>query len=86
VNWSRPLFSIAGQGSASQVDDQLRELVEGRYYRIQCELTQARNDFADVSHENLAALRRQGEETVAVNQALLDSLCEHLVATPALAS
>ena len=48
--------------------------------RVQTKLRHASDDLDDASTANLAALRREAEELIADQSALIDRVCERLVA------
>ncbi|HLM09110.1 MAG TPA: CBASS cGAMP-activated phospholipase [Thermoleophilaceae bacterium] len=75
VEWARPILAVVFDGISDAVDYQLSHaLDEGRYWRLQVELTQATDDLDDASAENLAALRRQAEALIREQSAALDAI------------
>ena len=79
VEWARPILDVVFDGSSDAVDYQLRHaLGEGRYWRLQVELTRASDDLDDASADNLAGLRAHAEELIAAQSAQLDAAIEAL--------
>ena len=77
-------FSLAAQSAC--VDYQMRAfLPRKRYIRIQPNLTPGFDRIDDASPQNLRALQRAAQETIARNEDLLDQLVDLLAPTPALA-
>ena len=75
LEWARPLLDVVFDGISDAVDYQLRHaLGEGRYWRLQVELTTASDDLDDASPENLRELRRHAEELIAARSADLDEV------------
>jgi uncharacterized protein len=75
VEWARPILDVVFDGVSDAVDYQLRHVLEeGRYWRLQVELTEASDDLDDASEENLRLLRRQAEELVAASGADIDAV------------
>jgi uncharacterized protein len=76
---ARPILDVVFDGSSDAVDYQLRHaLGDGRYWRLQVELTEASDDLDDASAENLRRLRRQAESLVADRTADLDAVVSAL--------
>jgi predicted acylesterase/phospholipase RssA len=76
--WARPILDVVFDGSADVVDDQLSRLLDDRYIRLQTRLDEASDDLDDASPENLAALRREGEQLIAERTDDIDRLCSLL--------
>jgi uncharacterized protein len=76
--WARPILDVVFDGSADAVDDQLSRLLDDRYIRLQTRLDEASDDLDDASPENLAALRREGEQLIAERTDDIDRLCSLL--------
>jgi patatin-like phospholipase/acyl hydrolase len=75
VEWARPILDVVFDGVSDAVDYQLRHILEeGRYWRLQVELTEASDDLDDASEENLRLLRRQAEALVAASSADIDAV------------
>ena len=54
VEWARPILDVVFDGVSDAVDYQLRHAARnGRYWRLQAELTQASDDLDDASERNL---------------------------------
>jgi uncharacterized protein len=65
VEWARPVLDVVFDGISDAVDYQLRHaLGEGRYWRLQVELSRASDDLDDASPENLRHLRAHAEELI----------------------
>jgi patatin-like phospholipase/acyl hydrolase len=74
VEWARPILDVVFDGISDAVDYQLRHVLgDGRYWRLQVELTEASDDLDDASPENLRALRGQAEELMSSHSAQLDA-------------
>ncbi|MGH2764181.1 MAG: CBASS cGAMP-activated phospholipase [Thermoleophilaceae bacterium] len=79
VEWARPILDVVFDGISDAVDYQLRHaLGEGRYWRLQVELTRASDDLDDASPENLRELRRHAEELIAARSADIDAVVDAL--------
>jgi uncharacterized protein len=75
LEWARPLLDVVFDGISDAVDYQLRHaLGEGRYWRLQVELTQASDALDDATEENIRALREQAEELIAARSADIDEV------------
>jgi patatin-like phospholipase/acyl hydrolase len=75
LEWARPLLDVVFDGISDAVDYQLRHaLGEGRYWRLQVELTQASDALDDATEENIRALREQAEELIAARSADIDAV------------
>jgi len=75
LEWARPLLDVVFDGISDAVDYQLRHaLGEGRYWRLQVELTQASDALDDATEENIRALREQAEELIAASSADIDAV------------
>jgi len=82
IGWARPLIDVMFDGVADTVDYELAQLLETGYLRLQSPLRHAREALDDASEQNLADLRRDGEELVAEHSAAIDELCEQLLSRP----
>lgn len=75
LEWARPLLDMVFDGISDAVDYQLRHaLGEGRYWRLQVELTRASDDLDDATEENLRRLHAHAEELIDARSADLDTL------------
>jgi uncharacterized protein len=75
LEWARPLLDVVFDGVSDAVDYQLRQaLGEGRYWRLQVELTRASDELDDASEENIRLLRGHGEELIAASSEELDEV------------
>jgi uncharacterized protein len=75
VEWARPILDVVFDGISDAVDYQLRHVLgQGRYWRMQVELTRASDDLDDASPENLRDLRAHAEELIEARSADLDAL------------
>jgi uncharacterized protein len=75
VEWARPILDVVFDGISDAVDYQLRHVLdEGRYWRLQVELTRASDDLDDASPENLRELRGHAEELIAGSSEELDAV------------
>jgi uncharacterized protein len=75
VEWARPILDVVFDGSSDAVDYQLRHaLGEGRYWRLQVELSRASDDLDDAGEENLRELRGHAEELIAASSADIDAV------------
>ena len=74
VEWARPILDVVFDGISDAVDYQLRHVLDnGRYWRLQVELTAASDDLDDATAENLAELRGHAEELIAERSEDLDA-------------
>jgi patatin-like phospholipase/acyl hydrolase len=74
VEWARPILDVVFDGISDAVDYQLRHaLAEGRYWRLQVELSRASDDLDDASAENIRDLREHAEELIAARSADIDA-------------
>jgi hypothetical protein len=65
---------VVFDGSSDAVDYQRRHaLEEGRYWRLQVELTSASDDLDDATEENLGRLRGHAEELIETRSADIDA-------------
>jgi uncharacterized protein len=79
VEWARPILDVVFDGISDAVDYQLRHaLPEGRYWRLQIELTEASDDLDDASEENLRKLRAHAEELIEARSGDIDDALEAL--------
>jgi uncharacterized protein len=75
VEWARPILDVVFDGISDAVDYQLRHaLQEGRYWRLQIELTEASDDLDDASEANLRKLRGHAEELIEDRSADIDAV------------
>jgi uncharacterized protein len=75
LEWARPLLDVVFDGISDAVDYQLRHaLGEGRYWRLQVELTQASDELDDATEENLRRLRAHAEELITARSADIDAV------------
>ena len=75
AEWARPILEVVFDGISDVVDYQLRHaLGDGRYWRLQVELTRASDDLDDARPENIRRLREHGEELIEARSAELDLL------------
>ena len=75
LEWARPILDVVFDGVSDAVDYQLRQvLAEGRYWRLQVELTEASDDLDDASERNLRLLRRHAEDLIAARSADIDAV------------
>jgi patatin-like phospholipase/acyl hydrolase len=62
IEWAKPILDVVFDGVSDAVDYQLQHsLDEGKYWRLQVELTNANDDMDDASTHNLAELRAAAE-------------------------
>lgn len=79
LEWVRPLLDVVFDGMSDVADYQLRHMLPAdRYFRLQVELRDARDELDDASPRNLAALQRDAgrllEEQAERIEALADAL------------
>jgi hypothetical protein len=75
AEWARPILEVVFDGISDVVDYQLRQaLGDGRYWRLQVELTRASDDLDDARPENIRRLREHGEELIEARSAEIDLL------------
>jgi predicted acylesterase/phospholipase RssA len=75
LEWARPVLDMVFDGISDAVDYQLRHVLDdGRYWRLQVELTAASDDLDDASAANLRRLRAHGEELIAARSADIDAV------------
>jgi len=75
VEWARPLIDIVFDGSSDAVDYQLGQVLkDGRYLRLQTELSAASDALDDASADNLRKLRRHAQELVKAHDAEIDAI------------
>jgi uncharacterized protein len=80
LEWARPVLDMVFDGISDAVDFQLRHaLGEGRYWRLQVELTRASDALDDATEENLRRLRGHAEELIAARSADIDAVISLLV-------
>jgi uncharacterized protein len=80
LQWARPLIDAVFDAVSVATDDEAREIVGQRYWRLQTVLTTANDDLDDASRRNLEALRHQGEELVRDRARDIDAACAALTA------
>jgi hypothetical protein len=74
IEWAKPILDVVFDGVSDAVDYQLRHsLDEGKYWRLQVELTHANDDMDDASAGNLAELRAHAERLIAESSADIDA-------------
>jgi patatin-like phospholipase/acyl hydrolase len=74
IEWAKPILDVVFDGVSDAVDYQLRHsLDEGKYWRLQVELTHANDDMDDASAGNLAELRAHAERMIAESSADIDA-------------
>ena len=74
VEWARPILDVVFDGISDAVDYQLRHaLVEGSYWRLQIELTEASDDLDDASEANIRKLRAHAEELIETRSTDIDA-------------
>jgi hypothetical protein len=79
AEWARPILDVVFDGISDAVDFQLRQaLDDGRYWRLQTELTGASDALDDASEKNLAGLRRLAEGMIRERSAELDAIAAAL--------
>ena len=79
AKWARPIIDVVFDGVSDAVDYQLRHaLGDGRYRRLQVELTHASDALDDARPENIRRLRVHAEELIAARGADLDALAASL--------
>ena len=79
AKWARPIIDVVFDGVSDAVDYQLRHaLGEGRYWRLQVELSQASDALDDARPENIRRLRAHAKELIAARGADLDTLAAGL--------
>jgi patatin-like phospholipase/acyl hydrolase len=75
IEWARPILDVVFDGSSDAVDYQLRHALEdGRYWRLQVELTDASDDLDDATEENLRDLRAHAEQLIETESATIDAV------------
>ena len=81
AKWARPILDVVFDGVSDAVDYQLRHaLGDGRYHRMQVELSGASDDLDDASEKNLRALRGRAEALIASREDELRALAAALAA------
>jgi uncharacterized protein len=75
LEWARPLLDVVFDGISDAVDYQLRHVLgEGRYWRLQVELTQASDELDNATEENVRRLRAHAEELITARSADIDAV------------
>jgi uncharacterized protein len=75
AKWARPIIDVVFDGVSDAVDYQLRHaLGDGRYWRLQAELTRASDDLDDATEPNLRELRAHAEELIAARSGDIDAV------------
>jgi uncharacterized protein len=75
IEWARPLLDVVFDGISDAVDYQLRHVLgDGRYWRLQVELTAASDDLDDASADNIRRLRGHAEELIAARSDDIDAV------------
>jgi predicted acylesterase/phospholipase RssA len=86
ARWAQPLFSLMCDGDAIVVDQQIGEVLrpgpdgERRYFRFQARLNIGSDDMDDASSENIGKIKLLGENLVAQEHAMLETLARRLTA------
>jgi patatin-like phospholipase/acyl hydrolase len=81
AEWARPILDVVFDGSSDAVDYQLRHaLGDGRYWRLQVELTQASDDLDDAGESNLRRLREHAETLIRERSVDIDAAVAALAA------
>src|SRR3954453_8958629 len=74
IEWPKPILDVVFDGVSDAVDYQLRHsLDEGKYWRLQVELTHANDDLDDASGANLAGVRAHAERLIAESSGDIDA-------------
>jgi patatin-like phospholipase/acyl hydrolase len=74
IEWAKPILDVVFDGVSDAVDYQLQHsLDEGKYWRLQVELTNASDDLDDANPENIEALRAHAEQLIADRSADIDA-------------
>jgi patatin-like phospholipase/acyl hydrolase len=80
IEWARPIIDVVFDGVSDAVDYQLRHaLGDGRYWRLQAELTRASDDLDDASEDNLRELRAHAQELIVARSADIDAAIAALI-------
>ena len=79
IEWGKPLVDIVSDGSASAADAYLSKLAGDRYVRLQTKLRHASDDLDDASRQPRGPAP-EAEDLIADQSALIDRVCERLVA------
>jgi hypothetical protein len=66
---------VVFDGVSDAVDYQLRQILEGKFFRFQTRPEIANNDMDDASQRNFVALRRKAELLMQARRADLDRVC-----------
>jgi patatin-like phospholipase/acyl hydrolase len=81
IEWAKPILDVVFDGVSDAVDYQLQHsLDEGKYWRLQVELTSASDDLDDANPENIEALRAHAEQLIADRSADIDAAIAALAA------
>ena len=86
LGWLEPLISILMQGASESVDYQMRQLLPDstdktqHYFRFQVELSEDKEDMADVSPENIQFLKGISQSLMETQSNDMDKLCAQLMA------
>jgi uncharacterized protein len=79
IEWAKPILDVVFDGVSDAVDYQLQHsLDEGKYWRLQVELTNANDDMDDASTTNLAELRAHAERLIQERSADIDAAVKAL--------
>ncbi|HEX3278753.1 MAG TPA: CBASS cGAMP-activated phospholipase [Thermoleophilaceae bacterium] len=74
IEWAKPILDVVFDGVSDAVDYQLQHsLDEGKYWRLQVELTNASDDLDDANPENIEALRAHAEQLITDRSADIDA-------------
>jgi patatin-like phospholipase/acyl hydrolase len=83
IEWARPLVNVVFDGVSDTIDYQLQMVLdEGRYWRLQTELTRGRgsDDLDDSSRANIEALKETARELIRKHSDEIDQACATLTA------
>jgi patatin-like phospholipase/acyl hydrolase len=81
IEWAKPILDVVFDGVSDAVDYQLQHsLDEGKYWRLQVELTNASDDLDDANPENIEALRAHAKQLIADRSADIDAAIAALAA------
>lgn len=84
IGWVQPLIDIMFIGASYTIDFQLQQLLPEtpggaqRYFRFQSAIEKISVDMDNVSPENIAALKRTGQQMIKEQSEELDKLCKQL--------
>ncbi len=79
AQWARPILGVVLDGVSMAIDQQLDALLgRERYWRLQTQLTEAKDDLDDATPENIARLQGQAKKLIEERSADLDRIVELL--------